>query len=1603
MMKRRLAIPTLFFLAVCALLFAGLFVSWLAKMTGDLALQIPALHLAAIASLVSLALMTLTIHNRRLFSAIAILSLAAITFFVMSEKWIKIDFLKDLSFLPALGLLLMVLLIILSFFAISEGIYFIIIIFPIGLFLVSFYNYSRLSSAMNELSPTVIPAFSLAIFLIILSMLLYLILPVHKRAFVVLSVFSLTIGILLAAFSLVSQLIKINTSASDPMAMILSSLVFLMLVFILYLILLFLSKYKTLSYFRYTLLWTSRLLGDVYRFLDSGWRTQVVRLADIAFIALIFNRLFNPSATSMAAFASNDSFFGIANIVSSIAWEKILVIWFLFEILRFAWNSSQRLVIEESIFINESDQQDKNNKKSSDEKGKEESKPSGELASLLAVKLNRINELYQVVDEKRAIRSESGAGKPIDATIKTLDISEILKSSASDSSTLSLGPIKIPMVSVTSLIGRLMQGPRIIVSLHNTRGHDGNKYFYLTASMTGQEQRSWVVSKKESLDEDSDKHSIEDLVDELAHRIFAKLAFEEPGKVIPWRAVWRFNEGLRSYKDCLHTEKNRQYYLKKAEMNFIETVEEDSDFVHAYYNLGVVYTELKHLDSAAAAFYKAIEKNPNGWEAYYALGLNIIDRTRICEEIYKACGKELEDKELKEFNSNYDNTINLCKRVIDLKQKEASFFFRDYSTLAKVHDLMGIAQKRKAKIDCKVVGPICCSSEDVAINRVLKLRSPCSGRVALDSAIDSSENAVNYSWLALFHAEFWGDNTDSFKSIVSECIIDLAELYLYKYRQISRLNENKVNLFENRLNIYAARYLEQAIYLKPSDSNLYLWLGKAYCSIKGSNFVDNVYLPGARIAPEDSRFWSCISCQKWKDKHGKSQECNGVVSDASRQDIGQDIHKKHEPKALQAINKYLSLGMEKYCEANEIAIRNVFPKEHIKILMRTLFLAKLEQDVKSGGAIIQCLEKILVGKNSGIEKEDDDKDWKYALICISLYQLYKNLEWKNQCNSEGTGIDAIIGNAISKMNGKFQRKKIELSKIKDPNYLNDLSKDKHIPDLLEISQDLCVLGNLKIIKSDNFKEYQESYLKPAVAMMQIAYGKESEGNSQEGFRRVQYNKEYLRIYLSVGKLCMDYNPEASKEYFSKAMEFLEKEDPEEIKRSGLRSLLARSIRDQHEKNDNEIALKMAHKARLANPLGYNEHKELGRIFCSHEEYDYGLDELNSAYSWKPDDPEILVEMGKFHLMRAQNCYDKNFREIDLDTAAKKISQALEIYDRSQIKKRGLTRYWLGKVYLERGYYPKAIPHFKILHKLYHHGDIWLVATLRLAHAYLKLKRFDECEVLFSKIIDNPDNRNNCSIVGDKLDDLMYLREVFAWACIGKAFSFAERNGNVSFDAPSRGDGLRFIYLEGMLENSMWEQKGDLTIAKKGCQVCKPAATPSKKSSCIGRLNHMQSKDHSLILPDFGKAKIWIHEARDHINSLSLMDSDRIDQEDFKQRKILCLAACDDCMGWILYKQDYIDEAIDFLRNSVSRRAKAITYLHLALAYQRKMEKDDLDNRKKSLIVREALECCKHAERLDNKKEFSEEIKDLKKNLGEGKSGESSEDDGKRKESDGIKK
>jgi tetratricopeptide (TPR) repeat protein len=1329
-----------------------------------------------------------------------------------------------------------------------------------------------------------------------------------------------------------------------------------------------LSEAEGRTFIRPKLLFSSRWLGKILMWLCSGWRTYVLRLFNVLFAVWVIESLFNfitfsSNNTSFMGYILNphvswtlingllingsikgtlyNGFLINANLsgyhffseaISSVffvawfQWEKILVIWFLYEVISLSYNLSRRMVIDEFIDytnipqVNESKPSDES--KANPAKGDSKSLTSG-LSDLLIVKLSRISELYRVVDERRAIKSECGAGKPLDANIKAEGTAELLNDAVSSDSKLSLGPVTIPTASITGLIGRIMQGPRIIVGLHKTNNEKNEDIFFLTANMVGgKEPYSWLVEDQEILEDDSgqDKRSINDMVTELAHRIFAKLSFDESNNAVTWRAIWNFNEGLRAYRDCLHSVKRRRHYLKQAEKRFIEVLEDDEDFDLAYYNLGVVYSELKQPDAAETSFYKAIELNQERLEAYYALGLNLFERAREREEQCKIYGVAFYKKYDASIIKQYEKVISLCDHVIQIKRVESNCFNRDYANMAKALNLKGHAQSRL---------------------NLLK------GDYDFDPAIKSIKTAVDYSWRALLKAEFQQIDVNNIINITSECLIDLVDLYL----KVHESNNSKYpkNIYQH----YAENLIKQAIIIDPADANLFSEKGKAYCSKGGNNSTAlSAFKCAVRINPEDPKLYAYLAKALY--------ECG------ERADLALLACEKARYYGLGKSNQALLTAAEVYDKLG-------YPNQGER-LKRAAFLEELKSDEKRGAASIRCLQRKLeifsdIGKDKGSES---------AEISLSLIRLYLNSKdeackkcWKK--NIEETSNPACKNNEkdLDDSECKKCRKTLEIASraIRKLGEKINLTKNYADDDDWEIAQDNFLLGRIYLeCDITNYNTYFEKSIKILRDRLELSAKTQDKLDNclvtkksclnPKDLKKAKseyllYVYDYSKLLIDMGRIYLESNKIKAKDkatiagkYIQEAIDLLESEYPDEIRHYGLRSLLARCLREQNRYM--AVALREAQESCLLNPLEYDERQELGRIFCDLEEVDLGLKELDNALSWKPDNPNILVEMGRVCLIKAQKCCEKTLMKKALGDASKYIEEALEICDKSRINQRGKARYWLGRVNIMSGEYAKAIPHFRILHRVKYEEErstkiskidtqepvetdkTWVIATLRLAHAYLKLKAYDECQMCFDQIIAKVGSHEIGNIVGGMLDDSMYLGEVLAWAHIGNAFCLAERDGNISRSA---GKSVELLHLSGS-----------------------------------------------------GEAKIWINMARQYIRQLNAdcgnNACNEICKEDLEDRKRRCLAACDDCMGWVLYKQDNIEEAIEFLTNSVSLKAKAISYLHLALAYERKLEKQDLKGKERSLEVRRALAFCSHVERLDIKMEFSEAIKELKKRIGE---------------------
>jgi tetratricopeptide (TPR) repeat protein len=523
--------------------------------------------------------------------------------------------------------------------------------------------------------------------------------------------------------------------------------------------------------FRYIILQVSRAVGGIYYWLRTQWRPPIILLIVTALIVCLpnyINHVYN---------AKPETWYQWLNILAiewwnvlSVQWWNVLAVYTLIVLLWWAWRAKKRVVIEDFMDYT-------TNPSKTDSRG---------LATLLVVKLAQLHELYRVVDEQRALSTEAKTNQPIDATLKVEDVSQFLTSAISAQSKFSLGPLQIPVGTLMSLVGRLVQGPRILGSLHKDKD-----VLILTAQRVGdQTAYSWRVDRKLlSSTASQNTYNLDDMVDELAYRIFTDLALSGS---VRWRATSTFSEGLRFYRDCLRTPKDRKVKLKQAEKKFIETLAEDSEFATANYNLGVLYMELDQVQAAEQAFRRAISQNPGSWRGYYALA--------VCR--YKL--------------DQYESVISLCERV----SEQVITHKPGLTNIAKVYHTMGLAQSRLVDQN----RPILLRVLRAIQHAIRKQRQDQQGEIdtlqsqvdflqkqnnilALDNAVQSYKKALSFAWRALSKAECLKKGVTETENrvipqreaVVSVCLIDLAIAYseqAQEWRKIASGYDQQIKHYE---------------------------------------------------------------------------------------------------------------------------------------------------------------------------------------------------------------------------------------------------------------------------------------------------------------------------------------------------------------------------------------------------------------------------------------------------------------------------------------------------------------------------------------------------------------------------------------------------------------------------------------------------------------------------------------------------------------------------------------------------------------------------------------------------------------------------------------
>ena len=333
------------------------------------------------------------------------------------------------------------------------------------------------------------------------------------------------------------------------------------------------------------------------------------------------------------------------------------------------------------------------------------------MAPLLVAELSGLSQLYRDVNEQLSIplavgverRGGFGRGKEPGSflTVQADEVTDVLSGAVASEAKIEAGPFLIPIGAVLAVIGRLVRGPRLLGSVHRTAAGGGPT---LTVQMIGRGPvLTWRVDRDSTNGSATNAAYAPEMIAEMAIRVFTALNLDGSAR---WKAVQAFTEYLRSYQRSQRTPRARARFLKEAERQLVRAVAEDDSFDLAFYNLGVIYSQLAQQELTAAqssdsiswqadvrpdeirdariaaatlAFSRALERNRGRWQAYYALAVHRFASMTPLERGTVAQSGTPEWESL-------DEVVRLCERVLELRPRTA-----------RAEDLLGMALVRRGE------------------------------------------------------------------------------------------------------------------------------------------------------------------------------------------------------------------------------------------------------------------------------------------------------------------------------------------------------------------------------------------------------------------------------------------------------------------------------------------------------------------------------------------------------------------------------------------------------------------------------------------------------------------------------------------------------------------------------------------------------------------------------------------------------------------------------------------------------------------------------------------------------------------------------------------
>jgi len=1269
-------------------------------------------------------------------------------------------------------------------------------------------------------------------------------------------------------------------------------------------------------------------------------------------------------------------------------WSELLAIWIAYEVIRNLKNSRRVLSIS---YLDEN---------TGGEASDQNKNATAASSTLLAARLGNLNQLYRQVDEGRKISSMAITSNPVPAAFESRELQGADSNIIADEVKLSVGPISVPVKLINGLIDTMIKQPKLCCGFYKYSGDSDSQI--LAASLTGWSRHlTWRVNSKDEVleidEEDLEKEKpskrpTTDMVAELAYRIFTDLTFDE-GQIIPWKATWYFTEGVRCYRDSLHGRSDRLPKLHQAVKFFISARSQDEDFPWAHYNLGVVYTELKQYNSAKEAFEKSIVLNPDQWQSCYALALNLFENEKNFNDTIALCNKALYLKPdplgrakiydlrglalmQKNQNGDYESAWNslvfgsiysmlglIMAKYRGNQEEEAC------SVASKcLSDLAGLDSIKDQSITESLLDlAISRSPNDSYLHSRLAEIYECSSKEKARNELDRSASPANTEYwadVASFNIKYDEDTNNIYDAIL-EVLNDFSDVNKKCLHKIIKsmksrdecirfgeLREHLTELYDIKaLNCPDGTLIEFATDHLPNWKNAKKNLNKLWPERDSLCLISiRAELRKRKIDDEQNALENIYRLQVQIDKERRE-----FISDL-RNSLQDSINRIHPPSIEIIIKKLNDAKSEYRCECKF--------SETIEALESAMssFCTRSSADSMSLMDEITCF----MNRSSGSQANEDQRvlevcrELKYAYILKDLGDIYY-----------------LCGLVKTTSEDRIDAVKQIYDDIFD--HILVCSKDTIPHEYERLKEGLRRRWNVDLGKSENgeLKRYQELAIKyPLNAFYHMNLGRALYRLNHYKLARYEWKQALLlnpddpRQIFNIGltyffeAAALKMDDEVRKDNYKKAQRYFEQAlDLSEDTRSILKTYywLGRLHYSNRDYNRAIGYFRMG-KSMLDNGLSENDDvlifkHDLGCACLNHKKYDE-CEELLSGLVDRDDGNAkkvlgkslgIYISMGTLMIMARLNLAESILqRDADLDIADKWIEQACRLIqktftDKDRTEKDKMEAYWNDL----RGWYLYK-KHMSSMISSSQAGENVRATKIRIP------KISGSRAVIKSSVIAKMNcGAKDCQSTLEHKDKSITLK------------NYTIKNTELT-DVKCNHISIEKLNLNsGLLKSGCFS---DSIAVKYDVLEKSTIRYNGGKGEMSIRLFGSEQFIESALIEDVSIADFVIENAI--LDQAELMDV-MIESEEIK-------AEVAD-----------IDESIRCLMKSISLAASPSAYLHLALAYECKLQDDDQKNRDK--WMRLALSSCQHCEDLDLDQEFKEELNKLRACLNGTKSEASSDD------------